>query len=110
MPTLFERILAREIPAEIIYEDEHCFAIRDIEPKAPVHVLIIPRTPIPGIADLPVTGDHQYLFNAAKTVAENEGLTEGYRLVINQGEKAGQSVPHLHVHLLGGRDLTWPPG
>jgi len=110
MPTLFERILAREIPAEIIYEDVHCFAIRDIDPKAPVHVLIIPRDPIPGVAALPESGDHQYLLNAAKVIAENEGLTNGYRLVINQGDDAGQTVPHLHVHLLGGRKLGWPPG
>jgi histidine triad (HIT) family protein len=110
MPTLFERILAREIPAEIIFEDDHCFAIRDIDPKAPVHVLIIPRDPIPGIAALPATGDHQHLLNAAKVIAENEGLDNGYRLVINQGEDAGQTVPHLHVHLLGGRKLGWPPG
>jgi histidine triad (HIT) family protein len=110
MPTLFERILAREIPAEIIYEDAHCFAIRDIDPKAPVHVLIIPRDPIPGVAALPDTGDHQHLLNAAKVIAENEGLTNGYRLVINQGDDAGQTVPHLHVHLLGGRKLGWPPG
>ncbi len=108
--TLFTRILLGEIPAEIVYQDDHCFAIRDINPQAPVHVLIIPRTEIPGIAELPETGDHQHLLNAAKLIAESEGLTEGYRLVINQGEQAGQTVPHLHLHLLGGRPFDWPPG
>jgi histidine triad (HIT) family protein len=109
LPTLFTKIIAREIPADIVYEDEHCVAFRDIDPKAPVHILIVPRAEIPGVADVPETGDHQHLLNAARKVAEQEGLT-GYRLVINQGEEAGQSVPHLHVHLLGGRPLSWPPG
>jgi len=108
--TLFTRILNGEIPSEIVYQDEHCFAIHDTKPQAPVHLLIIPKTEIPGIADVPITGDHQYLFNAAKIIAEREGLTNGYRLVINQGEEAGQTVPHLHVHLLGGRPFSWPPG
>lgn len=110
MPSLFSRIIAREIPAEIVYEDEHVVAFRDIDPKAPVHILIVPRQEIAGVADLPPTGDHQHLLNAAKTIAEQEGLTGGYRLVINQGVDAGQSVDHLHVHLLGGRPLGWPPG
>ena len=110
MPTLFERILAREIPADFVYEDEHVFAIRDITPVAPVHILIIPKAPISGVAAVPESGDHQHLLNAARQIAEAEGLTDGYRLVINQGEAAGQTVPHLHVHLLGGRPLTWPPG
>ncbi len=110
MPSLFTRIINREIPADIVYEDEHVVAFRDIDPKAPVHIVIIPRAEIPGLADLPDAGDHTHLLNAAKTVAEQEGLTSGYRLVINQGEDAGQSVPHLHAHLLGGRKLSWPPG
>jgi len=110
MPTLFERILAREIPADFVYEDEHVFAIRDITPVAPVHILIIPKAPISGVGAVPESGDHQHLLNAARQIAEAEGLTDGYRLVINQGEAAGQTVPHLHVHLLGGRPLTWPPG
>lgn len=109
MSTLFTKIINHEIPADIVYEDEHCVAFRDIDPKAPVHILIVPRAEIPGVADVPETGDHQHLLNAARKVAEQEGLT-GYRLVINQGEAAGQSVPHLHVHLLGGRPLSWPPG
>lgn len=107
--TLFTRILNGEIPAEIVYQDVHCFAIRDIKPQAPVHILIIPRAEIPGVAELPQTGDHERLLNAARTIAEREGL-ESYRLVVNQGEDAGQTVPHLHMHLIGGRKLDWPPG
>lgn len=110
MPTLFTKIINREIPADIVYEDEHVVAFRDIEPKAPTHIVIVPRAEIPGLAELPDTGDHLHILNAAKKIAENEGLTSGYRLVINQGEDAGQSVPHLHAHLLGGRKLSWPPG
>lgn len=109
MPTLFERIIAREIPAEIVYEDAHVVAFRDIAPVAPVHIVLVPRAPYPGVADVPDEGDHTRLLNAAKTVAEREGLAS-YRLVINQGEDAGQSVPHLHLHLIGGRKLAWPPG
>ncbi len=110
MPTLFSKIINREIPADIVYEDEHVVAFRDIEPKAPTHIIIVPRAEIPGLAELPETGDHLHILNAAKKIAENEGLTNGYRLVVNQGEDAGQSVPHLHAHLLGGRKLSWPPG
>ena len=110
MPTLFTKIINREIPGEIVYEDEHVVAFRDIVPQAPVHIIIVPRTEIPGVAWLEASGDHLYLLNAAKTIAENEGLVNGYRLVINQGEDGGQTVDHLHVHLLGGRPLSWPPG
>lgn len=109
MPTLFERIIAREIPADIVWEDEHAVAFRDIEPQAPVHIVIVPRTPIPGVAEVPASGDHTHLLNAARAVGEKLGLTS-YRLVINQGEDAGQSVDHLHIHLLAGRKLLWPPG
>lgn len=108
--TLFTKIINREIPADIVYEDEHVVAFRDIEPKAPVHVLIVPRQEITGVATVAKTGDHTHLLNAARAVAEKLGLTSGYRLVINQGEEAGQSVPHLHVHLLAGRPFSWPPG
>ena len=108
--TLFTKIINREIPGDIVYEDEHVVAFRDINPVAPVHIIIVPRTEIAGVASVPLTGDHQYLLNAARVIAENEGLTDGYRLVINQGESAGQTVPHMHVHLIGGRDLSWPPG
>jgi histidine triad (HIT) family protein len=110
MATVFHKILAREIPADIVYEDEHVLAFRDIAPVAPVHVLIIPKTEMGGLADLPESGDHQHILNAARKIAEAEGLRDGYRLVINQGEKAGQSVAYLHAHLLGGRDFDWPPG
>jgi histidine triad (HIT) family protein len=110
MATLFTKIIQREIPADIVYEDEHVVAFRDIDPKAPTHIVIVPRQEIPGLATLPETGDHLAILNAAKTIAEQQGLTGGYRLVINQGEDAGQSVPHLHAHLLGGRKLAWPPG
>ncbi len=110
MPTLFTRIIQKEIPATIVYEDEHVVAFLDITPVAPVHIVIVTRTEIPGLAALPDSGDHMHLLNAAKTIAEKLGLDDGYRVVINQGESAGQSVPHLHAHLLGGRKLNWPPG
>lgn len=110
MATLFTKIARGEIPAEIVYEDEHVFAFRDIAPQAPFHVLIVPRQETPSLADLPETGDHLRILNAAKTIAEKFGLDSGYRLVINQGEDAGQTVPHLHVHLLAGRKFEWPPG
>lgn len=110
MATLFTKIINREIPGEIVYEDDHVVAFTDIDPVAPVHVLIVTRTEIAGLATLPEEGDHMYLLNAAKKIAEDRGLTEGYRVVINQGEAAGQSVPHLHAHLIGGRPLGWPPG
>ena len=109
MPTLFTKIINGEIPGEIVYQDEHCVALRDISPQAPIHLLIVPRAEIPGVAEVPDSGDHQFLLNAARAVAEQLGI-ESYRLVINQGEDAGQTVPHLHVHLLAGRKLNWPPG
>ncbi len=111
--TLFERIIAREIPAEILYEDAHVVAIRDINPQAPVHVLVVPKVPIPRIgAAMPdqqaVLG--QLLLGAAD-VARKLGLDRsGYRLVINNGPDGGETVPHLHCHLLGGRPMKWPPG
>ena len=111
MASLFTRIINREIPADIVYEDEHAVAFRDLNPQAPVHIIIVPREEVAGVASLPPTGDHTHLLNAAKKIAEQHGLAEsGYRLVINQGEDAGQTVSHLHVHLLGGRQFSWPPG
>jgi histidine triad (HIT) family protein len=110
MATLFTKIINREIPGDIVYEDEHVVAFRDIDPQAPVHIVIATRAEITGLADLPETGDHLAILNAAKLIAEKEGLTGGYRLVINQGPDGGQSFPHLHAHLLGGRKLGWPPG
>jgi histidine triad (HIT) family protein len=110
MATLFTKIINGEIPGDIVYQDDYVVAFRDITPVAPTHVLIVPRTEIPGLATLPDDGDHLHILNAAKKIAEQEGLTDGYRLVINQGEDAGQTVPHLHAHLIGGRKLSWPPG
>jgi histidine triad (HIT) family protein len=111
--TLFEKIIAREIPADIVYEDETVLAFRDIKPKAPVHVLIIPKRPIPRIAEAKAE-DQQVLgclLLKAAEVAGKLGLTEsGFRLVFNNGPNAGEAVPHLHCHILGGRPLGWPPG
>jgi histidine triad (HIT) family protein len=111
MASLFTKIINGDIPADIVYEDSHVVAFKDINPVAPVHILIVPRQEITGLAELPEDGDHKYLLNVASKIAKEHGLDErGYRLVINQGEAAGQTVPHLHVHLLGGRSLYWPPG
>ena len=113
--TIFQKIADREIPATIIYEDEYCVAFRDINAQAPTHVLVVPRKPIPRIGE--ATADDQALLGAlllaAGRVAEQLGLKDpgkGFRLVINQGADGGETVPHLHVHLLGGRSLAWPPG
>ncbi|MGO9199927.1 MAG: histidine triad nucleotide-binding protein [Limisphaerales bacterium] len=111
--TLFEKIIAREIPADIVYEDDTVLAFRDIKPKAPVHVLIIPKRPIPRIAEAKAE-DQQvlgWLLLKAAEVAGKLGLTQsGFRLVFNNGPNAGEAVPHLHCHILGGRPLGWPPG
>jgi len=111
--TLFEKIIAREIPAEIVFEDDMVLAFRDVKPAAPVHVLIIPKKVIPRIAEAG-PDDHKvlgHLLLKAAEVAKSLGLNEGgYRLVINNGPNAGESVPHLHLHILGGRHLAWPPG
>ncbi|MCX6937603.1 MAG: histidine triad nucleotide-binding protein [Verrucomicrobia bacterium] len=112
MPTLFERIIAREIPARIEHEDELCIVIHDIQPQAPVHLLIIPKTVIPRVGEAPP--DQQatlgHLLLTAGMVAKQLKLERGFRLVINHGPDACETVPHLHVHLLAGRQLTWPPG
>ena len=113
MKTLFEKILAREIPATILYEDDLVFAIHDIDPQAPKHVLIIPKKPIPRIAEAKAEDQTLlgHLLLKAAEVAGKLGLNEGgYRLVIHNGEDGGESVPHLHVHILGGRRMAWPPG
>jgi histidine triad (HIT) family protein len=110
MSTLFTKIINREVPATIVYEDEHVVAFRDIAPQAPVHIVIATRTEITGLAAVPETGDHLAILNAARKIAEAEGLTGGYRLVINQGPDGGQTFDHLHAHLLGGRQMNWPPG
>ncbi|XP_042562564.1 histidine triad nucleotide-binding protein 2, mitochondrial isoform X2 [Clupea harengus] len=111
-PTIFSKIIERKIPADIIYEDDKCLAFRDVNPQAPVHFLVIPKKIIPGISkaeddDAPILG---HLLTVAKNVAHKEGLHEGYRLVINDGKNGAQSVYHLHVHVLGGRQMSWPPG
>ena len=110
--TLFEKIIAREIPAAIVYEDDSVLAFRDITPQAPVHVLIVPKKPVARIAEAR-TDDQQllgYLLLQAAEVARRLDLKNGYRLVINNGADGGETVPHLHVHILGGRHLAWPPG
>lgn len=110
--TIFERICAKEIPAQIVYEDEQVVAFRDINPQAPTHVLVVPRRPIPRLAE--ATAAEQallgHLLLTAAGLARQLGLSGGYRLVINNGPDGGESVPHLHVHLLGGRVMGWPPG
>lgn len=113
MPTtIFRRIIDREIPADIIYEDDLALAFRDIKPQAPVHILVIPKVDIATLDD--VAPEHEplvgHLFTVARLVAAQVGLDNGYRIVINCKADGGQEVPHLHLHLLGGRKLTWPPG
>lgn len=110
--TIFSRIIDREIPADIIYEDDRCVAFRDVNPQAPTHVLVIPRQPIASVAaltenDAPLVG---HLFVVMRKLAEQLKLDGGYRVVVNCGPDAGQSVDHLHFHLLAGRNLDWPPG
>lgn len=111
--TIFQKIIDRQIPADIVLETEHALAFRDIHPQAPVHVLVIPKRAITGISA--ATADDQallgHLLLAAQEVARKEGIAAaGYRLVINDGVNGGQTVSHLHVHVLGGRALGWPPG
>jgi histidine triad (HIT) family protein len=113
--TIFQKIIAREIPADIIHEDDHCIAFRDVSPQAPVHILIVPKNLIPRVGE--ATQEDQsvlgHLLLTAGKIATAEGLNatdKGFRIVINNGQNGGETVPHLHVHLLGGRSLTWPPG
>lgn len=111
--TLFEKIRDGEIPADILHRDERCIAFRDIAPQAPVHVLIVPTKPIPrvGMASAEDEAVLGHLLLTAARIARSEGIADsGYRLVINNGADGGEAVPHLHIHLLGGRPLTWPPG
>ena len=112
MATLFTKIINREIPADIVYEDEQCLAFRDIDPKAPTHILIIPKQEISKIAEAN-TEDQKllgHLLLKAGDIARSEGIADNFRLVINNGEEAGQTVFHLHIHLLAGRPFNWPPG
>ena len=111
--TLFEKIIAREIPANIVFEDDRCLAFRDISAQAPVHILVIPKLVVARVGA--AVEDHEsllgHLLLTAAEVARREKIDQsGYRLVINNGPDGGETVPHLHVHLLGGRPLAWPPG
>lgn len=111
--TLFEKICDKEIPARIVHEDDRCVAFHDISPQAPLHVLIVPRKAIPrvGLAAQDDGAELGHLLLTAAQIARAEGVAEsGYRLVINNGPDGGEAVPHLHVHLLAGRKLEWPPG
>jgi histidine triad (HIT) family protein len=111
--TIFGKIIRREIPADIVYEDDLCLAFRDVNPQAPVHILVIPKQAIAKLADAE-SKDHAlmgHLLLTVKRVAEQEGLADdGYRVAINNGPAAGQTVDHLHLHILGGRQMKWPPG
>ncbi len=110
--TVFKRIIDREIPAKIVYEDDQCLAFEDIHPAAPVHLIVIPKKEIASVDDV-ADGDEAtigHLFTSIRKIATKLGLTRGYRVVTNCGRDAGQEVMHLHFHLLGGRDFTWPPG
>lgn len=110
--TIFGKIIRREIPADIVYEDDLALAFRDVSPQAPVHILIIPKKPIAMLAEADDTDQSLlgHLLLTVKKVAAQENLAKGYRVVINNGEHGGQTVFHLHLHLLGDRPLQWPPG
>ena len=110
--TIFGRIIRGEIPARIVHDDDRCLAFHDVAPQAPVHVLVIPKKPIPSLAEASaeVADLFGHLMTVATEIARTLGLTGGYRLVVNCGPDGGQSVDHLHIHLLGGRPLGWPPG
>lgn len=109
--TIFSKIINREIPADIIYEDEHCLAFKDIQPVAPVHILLIPKKPIVNLADASAQDQEVlgHLLLKAPLIAQKAGFSD-FRVITNNGEKAGQSVSHLHLHIIAGRDLQWPPG
>lgn len=110
--SIFGKIIRREIPADIIYEDESCLAFRDVNPRAPIHVLVVPKKPLQQLSS--VTDEDQsllgHLFLTADRVAKQLGVGDAYRLVVNNGAGAGQTVFHLHVHVMAGRPFTWPPG
>jgi histidine triad (HIT) family protein len=110
--TIFSKIIDRKIPARIEHEDDRCLAFHDVAPQAPTHVLVIPKKPIPSLADLEPADEAVvgHLVLVATQLAAKLGLGDGYRLVVNCGRDGGQSVDHLHVHLLGGRQMRWPPG
>lgn len=111
--TIFHKIIKREVPAEILFEDEHCIAIRDIQPISPLHVLIIPKKTLPSVKEMRADDKELlgHLFFTAKNLSEELGIADsGYRLVVNTGSDGGQTVDQLHVHLLGGRTFAWPAG
>jgi histidine triad (HIT) family protein len=110
--TIFKKIIDREIPADIIYEDSQCMAFRDIDPRAPTHVVVIPKKEIASVNDISDSDEQLigHLYAVIRDLAKKLGLGNGYRVVVNCGPDAGQSVDHIHFHLLGGRKLTWPPG
>lgn len=112
MSTIFSKIIRREIPADIVYEDELCLAFRDINPQAPVHVLLVPKQELARLSD--AQPEHQallgHLMVTAGKLARQLGVEDAFRLVVNNGAEAGQSVFHLHLHILGGRPFRWPPG
>lgn len=110
--TLFSKIIDREIPAKIEHEDDRCVVIQDVDPKAPVHLLVIPKKPIPRVAEATAEDEALlgHLLVTAGEVARKMNVADGFRIAINNGKQAGESVPHLHVHVLGGRQMQWPPG
>lgn len=110
--TIFGKIIRREIPADIVYEDDLALAFRDIAPQAPTHILVIPKKPLPSLADAAPEDEALmgHLMMTAQRVAVEAGLENGYRVVINTAADGGQTVNHLHLHVLGGRQMTWPPG
>lgn len=112
MATLFTKIINREIPADIVFEDELCLAFRDIDPKAPTHILIIPKKEITKISETDAADQRLlgHLLLKAGDIAHSEGVADNFRLVVNNGEQAGQTVFHLHIHLMAGRTFGWPPG
>lgn len=112
MKTIFQKIMDGEIPSEIVYRDGVCFAIKDINPQAPVHILLIPAKPIARLAEAKEEDAEilSHLMLAAPKIAREQGLEGGFRVVINNGLIAGETVPHLHIHILGGRQMAWPPG
>lgn len=110
--TIFSKIISKDIPADIVYEDELCLAFRDINPQAPLHLLLIPRKPLAKLSDGEVSDRELlgHLMLTASRIADEQGASDGFRLVVNNGAVAGQEVFHLHLHILAGRDFSWPPG
>jgi histidine triad (HIT) family protein len=112
MSTIFQKIIDRQVPADIVYEDDLCLAFRDINPQAPVHILLIPKKAIPMLSAVEAEDQELlgHLLVTAPKIAKEQGLDNGFRLVINNGAQGGQTVFHLHLHILGGRAMQWPPG